>query len=56
MTIGPFVVEAARVTHTESSFGFRVSTADGGVRVWSTRATAAARRTSTRSSGRATCC
>lgn len=29
MTIGPFVVEGAPVTHTESSFGFRVSTADG---------------------------
>ncbi len=27
-TIGPFVVEAARVTHTDSSFGFRVSTVD----------------------------
>jgi ribonuclease BN (tRNA processing enzyme) len=27
-TIGPFVVEAARVTHTASSFGFRVTTAD----------------------------
>jgi ribonuclease BN (tRNA processing enzyme) len=27
-TIGPFVVEAVRVTHTDSSFGFRVSTAE----------------------------
>ena len=30
-TVGPFQIEAARVTHTESSFGFRVTpTGDGG--------------------------
>jgi ribonuclease BN (tRNA processing enzyme) len=28
--IGPFELEAARVTHTDSSFGFRVGLADGG--------------------------
>lgn len=30
LTIGPFEVEAARVTHTESSFGFRVSVSGAG--------------------------
>jgi ribonuclease BN (tRNA processing enzyme) len=29
-TIGPFAIEAARVTHTDSSFGFRVSAARAG--------------------------
>jgi ribonuclease BN (tRNA processing enzyme) len=31
LTIGPFEVQAARVTHTESSYGFRVSVAQAGV-------------------------
>ncbi|MEA2632240.1 MAG: hypothetical protein QOE66_2459, partial [Chloroflexota bacterium] len=30
LTIGPFEVEVGRVTHTESSFGFRVSVVGGG--------------------------
>jgi ribonuclease BN (tRNA processing enzyme) len=30
MRIGPFEVEVARVTHTDASFGFRVSAAGGG--------------------------
>ena len=29
ISIGAFTIEAARVTHTEASFGFRVSQADG---------------------------
>ena len=55
-TIGALEVEAARIIHTDDSYGFRVTGDGGRSRDSSTRATAAGRRTSTRSSGPGTRC